>query len=72
MTQHEIDALKKELSEMTDRQLQEKIALQLATGNSIRRNIYDNVKFFFWVSLISAALMFMGYKEIESVLRHMN
>jgi hypothetical protein len=72
MTQHEIDVLKIELSEMTDRQLQEKIALQLATGNSIRKNIYDNVKFFFWVTLISAALMFIGYKEIEHVLKHMN
>jgi len=61
-----------ELSQLDDRRLNERIALELIKSNRIQRRILDNVLFFFWYTLISAALIFVAYNQIEYALRHIN
>ncbi|WP_396153706.1 hypothetical protein [Flavobacterium sp.] len=46
----------KELSELTDRQLQERIAYELIDTKKKTESIKNNVQFFFWLTLASIAI----------------
>lgn len=52
MGQHEEQIKIKEIQELNDRELQERIALELIRLNSKNRRILDNVLFFFWATII--------------------
>jgi hypothetical protein len=48
--------IEKELSELTDRQLQEKIALNLIESKHKTESIKNNVQFFFWATVFAVAI----------------
>ncbi len=61
MDDYQSELLKKNLSLMTDKEINEKIAFELTMSNYYQKRIMKNVVFFFWMTIISIALSFFAY-----------
>jgi hypothetical protein len=65
MTNHEIEVVKKQLSELSDRELQEKIALNLIESKHKTESIKNNVQFFFWATIFAVAVSLFTLYNIQ-------
>jgi hypothetical protein len=68
---YEKDLKKKEISEMTDRQIKEDLLLQMHISNGFNKRIMNNIIFFFWLTLIGALFTFIGYMNLMDVFKRM-
>jgi len=59
MNTHEKEVLKQQLKELSDREIQERLLLENIEKSHNIKSIYQNVQFFFWITLISLIITFL-------------